>query len=81
MLFATASASDILFFIVLGLVMIGVGLFRLHIYLHRPDIWEAEQRLKLEKARQQMEMRARGRNQLATGIAGVLLKAFFGHRH
>lgn len=82
MLFAEASETEKAFwFFALAVGLIGYVIFRAHIYLNRPDIWQAEQRLKMEKEQQRLEQRARNRNQMAAGIVGALLKAFFGHRH
>lgn len=82
MLFAEASGAEKAFFLfALAVGFIGYVIFRAHIYLNRPDIWQAEQRLKIEKEQQRFEQRARNRNQMAAGIMGAVLKAFFGHRN
>jgi hypothetical protein len=56
-----------------------VAAVKAYIFFNRPDLWEAQQRLKLEKERQQQELRHRSRNQLAAGVLGAVLKAFLGH--
>jgi hypothetical protein len=81
MLFAEVDFGSVMVFLVVIIGLACVLGVKAYIFFNRPDIWEAQQRLKLEKERQQQELRARSRNQLATGVAGALLKAFLGHHH